>query len=789
MGEIMKKVFLLLLVFGAGLVLTAQELEKVIYLPDSLGGLITADRMAVVPATGEVYVGGSHGNCVIVFDGLTGEKRARIPMSGGVARMCYVPQETTVYCASFLLDSLYVIDARSRTVVHRLGTGLPMGHLSYNCVRNKIYLSDSGSARLVVVDCGQNRVIADVPLGGSGGATVFSRCFDKIYSFVRKNDGNQILIIECSDDQIVDSILLGDIEMEQMLYNPVVKKIYATGETGDVTIIDCWTNRVLRHWVSQDRPWVLCLNLERNKVYLAESGGDALVKVISGVDDSVIKVIYGEDEGAHSLAYDPNRDRVYALDLSAPLWAIDCATDSVAGVLRYEYGESLYFSPELDRIYTAQSDVSEWVNDVAIVNPDSLTITARVPLYFYQSDLKYASGVDKLYCCGRVAVSGENRLIVIDGIDNKITATLTLPEAWRVCYSPVNRKVFVSGDTLMMVVNCVNDSVERVISLPDPAFDVFYNPVVNKIYHYSSAANNVLVFDCARESVVARIPVYATGFEGFSFNPRQRRTYLSTRDTFWLIDSDADTVVKKIPGDFGTNWCYINGRDWVVVGQGFTIRAIGGTSDTVDTVVNLTHTVDGMAYNPRTDKLYITSEAGGMIFIYEGRRLGRLGFFPVPARPSRLQMDTLNGLLYCKHRDGVTLIDGRTDSIIITVPAPSQKWSPVLNPNYPRFYVSDSAKTGIAVWRRPAIGVEEKTPDRIVSRSIPTVVRGLLVLPEIKSNGSGRAVALFDITGRKIFDLMPGLNDVRMVPAGVYFIYQQDQGAGNRNLGRVIIQH
>ncbi len=792
----MKKLFLLVMVVPALVtLLSAQELEKVIYLPDSLAGLVSADRLAVAPGTGEVYAGGGDGNCVVVFDGLTGEKRARIPLPGGVARMCYVPVETTVFCLSSLQDTVYVIDARRREVVHRIGLGARLGYLVYAAIPNKIYLSGPGSNRVVVIDCHENRVSGEVLLPGVGGAAVFSRCFERVYCFVSRAGGNLIAVIDGNSEQIIDSILLGEIGVEQMIYNPVVKKIYTIdGRSGDVAIVDCWTNSVLRHWVSEDVPVALCLNPDRNKVYLGESGGDVLVKVISGEDDSIVGVVEGDNRGARSLVFDPNRDRVYALDFLTPLWAIDCARDSVVGVLRYESGESLYFSPELNRIYTTQTQEIDGHNDVAIIEPESLTISTRVPLYFYPVDAQYARREDKLYCSGYVAGSGASRLVVIDGAGNRIVAEVELPErgAGPICYSRVGGKVFVNGETLMAVVNCTSDSLERTISLPGVpggGFAVFYQPVVNKIYRVGYAVNNLLVFGCAQESVVAMIPWNGGAVRWFGFNPGRSRTYITAADGVWLIDSEADTVVKTIEGDFGGDWCYVPARDWVVGAADWSLWAIGGTSDTVDTVVNLNHTVDAMAYDPARDKLYIASTPGGMVYIYQGRSLRRLGFLPVPARPIGLKVDTSAGLVFCQHPDLLTVIDGKSNSIVATVPHRAREWAPVVNPNFPRFYVLDTTTAGIAVWRRQVIGMEEVEPRcQGAERAIPTVVRAFLILPE-KEGGMEAGFALFDISGRRVLELKPGVNDVRRLPAGLYLICEKTPDAERWTRARVIIQH
>ena len=54
----------------------------------------------------------------------------------------------------------------------------------------------------------------------------------------------------------------------------------------------------------------------------------------------------------------------------------------------------------------------------------------------------------------------------------------------------------------------------------------------------------------------------------------------------------------------------------------------------------------------------------------------------------------------------------------------------------------------------------------------PTVVRGVLYMPQASSVMRGASCVLLDISGRKVLDLKPGANDVRALAPGVYFVRQ-----------------
>jgi len=71
----------------------------------------------------------------------------------------------------------------------------------------------------------------------------------------------------------------------------------------------------------------------------------------------------------------------------------------------------------------------------------------------------------------------------------------------------------------------------------------------------------------------------------------------------------------------------------------------------------------------------------------------------------------------------------------------------------------------------PGGGIEETMNDERVSMNVgPTIVRGVLFLGSDRRPKTGDRPALLDISGRKVMDLKPGVNDVGALAPGVYFV-------------------
>jgi hypothetical protein len=78
-------------------------------------------------------------------------------------------------------------------------------------------------------------------------------------------------------------------------------------------------------------------------------------------------------------------------------------------------------------------------------------------------------------------------------------------------------------------------------------------------------------------------------------------------------------------------------------------------------------------------------------------------------------------------------------------------------------------------------GIEEGLKPQASSfKLVPTIIRGVLFLPEARSERREARGELLDIGGRKVLGLKPGANDVRHLASGVYFVCEAQARAASR---------
>jgi len=71
------------------------------------------------------------------------------------------------------------------------------------------------------------------------------------------------------------------------------------------------------------------------------------------------------------------------------------------------------------------------------------------------------------------------------------------------------------------------------------------------------------------------------------------------------------------------------------------------------------------------------------------------------------------------------------------------------------------------------VGTGEMTKSDVRMTKMPTIVSGVLFLPDDRRPGIEDRAVLLDISGRKVTSLCPGANDVRSLAPGVYFVYPE----------------
>jgi len=784
---------------------SAQWIEKTLYLPDSFGGALRLENMVHDPANNCVYVAG--GNCVIVVDGATDRKLARIPIPANAAYLehqaiCCNPIDNKIYCAgwlgpykerrtSLMVDSIgwvSIIDASTNSVTCTIKTEDWPRTFCFNSTNDKVYCGVCPRS-LIVIDGVGDSVLRNVAVGDLPLATCYSPEHNKVYYL---SAGSEMVIDGEEDSVIATHALFCDMCANSICYNPCNNHVYVPNLGGPwLEVLDGSTNALLKRIFHDylELCGTLCDTMD-NKIYCAP--WDPPVFVIDGAADSVVAEIDASpdaDYAVNPLCYNSVRSRIYCANKDNTVIVIDGWTNSVldtfAGTI------PLCYNPTNNKAYCGSA------NGVAVVNGNTNSITKTVPIVACPDALCYDRADNKVYCANSVC----DNLTVLDGAANRDMGTVPVGHNPGVmCYNSENHKIYcVSGaDGSVTVISGATDSVTASVAVGTKPCALCYNPVNNRAYCANSGSKSVSVIDGLTDSVVATVDLVMFAPVGLCCDSTSNKIYCACGNSaVCVIDGATNRFMYEIQtGHSSQAVCYnpldnkIYSANWDGDNSG-TVTVINGATDSIVRTVRVANGSPTMCFNPRRDRLYCANYGGfgsDTVVVIGGANNQVLRRIPIGDGPISLCYNAMNDKVYCAnlYSNDVPVIDCASDLIVESLPAPGGPCALAWNPVQNRVYVANGSASCVSVLRDSlVVGLEDLgIPVASQPAQAPTVVRGILKLPGRPSVARAR---LLDISGRTVLDLRPGANDVRALAPGVYFVRGEGRGTGDEGCIRKVV--
>ena len=279
------------------------------------------------------------------------------------------PVTNKLYVANSGSNTVSVIDVSTHKVKSNITVGVRPNVAVFNLATNRLYVANSGSNTVSVIDGSTDTVKGNItvgigPLGiavepGEGGIGN--------WIFVSNSGSNTVSVIDGSTDIVRDNINVTG-EPNGLEVNSITNKLYvANSGTNKVSVINYITNETggfhyVHNIVPVGRiPTGIAVNPNTDSVYVANSGSNT-VSVIDGSTDTVKKEI--EVGGSPNVvAFNPyfNNDNntVYVATLvSNIIYSIDGLNDQLkskenitAGSIHYD----IVSDPKTNTIYTADA--------------------------------------------------------------------------------------------------------------------------------------------------------------------------------------------------------------------------------------------------------------------------------------------------------------------------------------------------------------------------------------------------------------------------------------------------
>jgi YVTN family beta-propeller protein len=300
----------------------------------------------------------------------------------------------------------------------------------------KIYVANSGSNNVSVIDGAENTVKTTITTGTSPYAVAVNQITKTIY--ISNIDSNNVTVINGNTDSPITSISidspLANYDTGGIAINLLTNKIYVSKEYDDlVSAINGATNTLITDAgavypipIGDNYPSDIKANTLTNKIYVAVWGGSS-VYVINGATDVATAIT---DTGSlidnnYGIAINQNTNRIYTTNnYGDSISVIDGESDTV--LENITVGDSpigIDVNPVTNRIYVANSSASSITVIDGNTNSSITTITANIGNT--PTGVAVNSKTNRIY----VSNSASGTVSVINGLTNTVITTITVGTA------------------------------------------------------------------------------------------------------------------------------------------------------------------------------------------------------------------------------------------------------------------------------------------------------------------------------------------------------------------------
>jgi YVTN family beta-propeller protein len=337
---------------------------------------------------------------------------------------------------------------------------------------------------------------------------------------------------------------------------------------------------------------------------------------------------------------------------------------------------------------------------------------------------------------------------VIDCASMKVTHRIGMDGATRVVWSGEFNRAYVScGDyDRVAVINCANDSLERLIQVPGYPIGMDLNTVHHKLYVRNWDGNSVSIIDLNTHQVSEPIGTDGTPECGHYSSAFDKYYVAGTpTDSVILIDGATDSIVSRMSvGE------HIGSVHAIVVAEPHGLVMAGKWNDS--------------GWDP--DSLFVGDAATGVL----------LSRTAIPRGPYSALYSTSSDRMYCacSTADSVVVLRGDDGGVARALRVGDAPFVLAYSPVNRRVYVGHLNCAWVFVIRDTVTGIAEESRSGVPRLPGVTVLGGVMRV--------GRAARLVDVTGRTVLPLEAGENDVSGLARGAYFVV-----SGCEPVGKVLL--
>jgi len=589
--------------------------------------------------------------------------------------------------------------ALPQNVTTTIGVGNSPAAIAVNPVTSTIYVVNSASNNVSVINGATNSLTATVTTGTNPVAIAVNPASNMVY--VANNGSNDVTVINGVTNVPSTITNPNGIAPVAVALNPLSNLIYvANSGSNNLTVINGASNTVVATVGGGGNPNAVVVNPATNLVYVANRSSNN-VTVVNGANNGVVATV-GTGTNPVSLAVDTATNMVYAANSgSNNLTVINGASNTVAATVGVGTSPTaVTVNPVTNLIYVANNGSSS----VSVVNGATNTVSNTVTAGNSPAAVAADPTTDQIY----VVNTASNNVTVIDGVSNA-TTTVADPNAIApvaVAVDPVTNTVYTAnnGSGNVSVIDADSNGVAVTLTTATNPVAVGLDAVTNKLYVVNSGTNTVSVIDGGTNTVVATINTGANP-DAIAVNSFTNKIYVANHDanTVTVIDGSNNSVVTTVNTGTSPAAVAVNpvlNTIYVANNGSGTVTVIDGASNTVTGTINAGTAPVALAADSTTGRVYVANSGSDNVTVFDSVASYSVTVTDFAAsHPAALAVDSLTQKIYVANSfsDNVTVIDGVTDLVVATVNVGNNPTALDLNLASNRIYVTGAGNGTVSV--------------------------------------------------------------------------------------------
>ena len=258
---------------------------------------------------GRLYIAHMNADQLVVFDTQKRQVAANLDGFKRVHGVIAVPEIDRVYASVTGDHQVAAVDMKTLKTVATTGPVTYPDGLAYSPTTKRVFVSDEHGGMDAVVDAESNKLIANIPLGGGAGNTVYDSGSGRI--LVAVHGVNEVVAIAPATAKIVGRYPLPGIKNPHGIALDVVNRLafIAGEENHSMAVVDLNSMKVLSVHQVGDDPDVLAFDPGLKRLYVSAESGT--VSVFQEIDRDLRLLGQFNLPHAHTVAVDPRSHLVY----------------------------------------------------------------------------------------------------------------------------------------------------------------------------------------------------------------------------------------------------------------------------------------------------------------------------------------------------------------------------------------------------------------------------------------------------------------------------------------------